>query len=283
MNLPDTKNKKTIVENDSLEKLEHDVKSALNKMGTHGVSDAKYEPSYFDARYRVLEKHIKGRQKDIAKIFEQRLEQLKTCLKKESYLVKHIICWSLLALFLFCADINIGSLDAQQNFGTVFGIAILGLDKHEIMVGSLILLIILYIHWMWVRLKISIAFTDVYVLARSAIERELVSHREIYKCLIEHAMGEKMCQQFVNFYNIEGRLHSLAKNISSRDAILKLEKIIRFFATFLLTIATVAIVSSQIEKHYSLSFDLVLYIGVVLIVLLLITIFILKYIKRKLK
>lgn len=153
MDNPETEREEIAALGDGIEKLERDIKDAVEHAKGSCIKEIELK-IFFDrlmgfAKY--LSNYIKQYKKD--EMVAAASEEARSCLKQANQYMKHIIFWNFLALFLFWAGINI---DAQQKSGAIFGIAISGLDKNEIIVAFVGFMLILYTRLMWIMSKILI-------------------------------------------------------------------------------------------------------------------------------
>ncbi len=241
MTQPEAQNK--IDDNDSIKALHLDINS-LDR-----IIESNRSPQVLDGLYYRLNILVNDLHAKVYTFIEDKIEEDDNT-KRVQKIEKRLVFWSLLALFLVLADINIGAPEPEQNSGAVFGIVISNLNKDKVIIGFLVFLFILYLRWAWIILKISITFRDIYTPARYAIEREISIHKKAYNSLMRHAKIWKV-EQTLDDAKISKKLDSLAKTIYYRDAISKFEKAFRFVITLFLTLMTAVVAGLSINDTWS--------------------------------
>ena len=247
MTQPEAQNKRD--DNDSIGKLEHDIKNAIERAKDGYIEEDDLK--IFFERYMVFIENIK-KYYDKLKIKDVN-EDAEKHIKKACQLGKRLIFWNLLALFLFWADINIGSIDAQQSSGAVFGIVVSGLDKYEVMVGFLIFLTMLYVCLWWVILKTLVLLFYKNVSYR--LKKELENCEKIWEFLTTHGHPET-----VQLDIDKTGQHLIDLTTSYKSLMTYVEDSFFIAGGVYLTMRTSLLASPDIEKHYELLFDLDLYI-----------------------
>lgn len=248
MNLPDTKNKETIVENDSIEKLEHDIRAAIGQMRGNYVIDLRCRE--FVTRYVAL--ISRSRQKVVTRTLKQELNQLNKCSEKENSLVKQIISLNLLVLFLFWAELDINS----QSSGAILGITISGLEKEEVIGGLIVILLFLCVKLLWAFVKSIILIASSNMLYGIAgLKKEDGNFQKVHQ-LLEGLGQTKIVSCIDNNYLLDEELCDLYSDIFDEHQLVELiEKHIPLGMAFGVTYFTCSKAYPYISQYYNIPID----------------------------
>ena len=222
--------KQSNIVTDSIDTLKNDIKCVeLQRQGNIREEQLK---EFFDRLEKLVKELCVDVDAFIKETNEGSIEKSNDNYKQRRQIDKRLIFWNLLALLLFWAEVDIGS---QANSGAVFGIVVSGLDGHEIVVGYLIFLLILYARWLWVSIKTSITFINIYTLSVNNIKKRLNDHELVYERLMKQSIARS------NGYDasIKRQLDHVAEIISGRDLMSNIELYICICLCPVLTFVTV--------------------------------------------
>lgn len=238
-----------------LDTLEHKLKEIIEEKIT--VINLNYIGAVkaIIANISIISEDNKVRYKEFLTTFNDNRKTIEKSKLQSSRYQKQVIVINLIAIFLFCADVQIQSAKIGSEDGSIslFGLSLTGLDSFEVIIGFLILLLGLHVRLIWVILTARFIPSEIYFLLSSQFQQEEKHIRKIFLLIIKSAI----------YINDTDQTHDEKKKMLKDDAFVRFsnknkrliaETYNSFFliTSVFLTLISVIIALSSVQNYYGL-------------------------------
>lgn len=157
--------------------LEMGLKTEIAKNDINHPSSRQKEITAIMDKFKELGADNKKRYREFAKSYKKNRKTFNTFQSLRVRYQKQIIILNFIALFLFWANVKIGSATGGVS---VFGFSLSGLEYCEVIIGFLFFLFVLHIRLTWVILSENFIFSKIYLIKRKAFRKEEIHFRRIF-------------------------------------------------------------------------------------------------------
>ncbi len=246
--------KKSNIVTDSIDTLKNDIKCVeLQRQGNIREDQLKL---FFDRLEKLVKELCVDVDAFIKETNEGSIEKSNDNYKQRRQIDKRLIFWNLLALLLFWAGINI---DAQQKSGAIFGIAISGLDKNEIIIAFVGFMLILYTRLMWIMSKILIIIEANEIVFNA--KKTVYNYERVRKLLVSYDKAG-IAKLYVDNIPLKRQLNLVVPVKFYGGFVIKVIESALLMATAGIMLCTLGVATNHVGQYYGLSLiEKVIFIG----------------------